>query len=70
MVRARAICNREIRSATTLVLPGMCLARKHILQDRHATINCRSKDMSCGSLAVCLLITVTTAVLSERNNTR
>ena len=29
--REHSTCNREIRSETTLIFPGMCFARKHML---------------------------------------
>ena len=67
MVRARAICNREIRSATTSYQG--CAWRGNIYY-KTSMQQSIVEDMSCGSLAVCLLITTTTTVLSERNKTR
>ena len=47
----------------------MCLARKQILYERQATISWQTKHSSYGSLAFCLLMTASTAVLSEKNKT-
>ena len=46
--RALSICKREIMSASWLCLPGMCLARKAMLNCRQVTTNWRTRSMRGG----------------------
>lgn len=59
------VTDRE--SATTLYLPGICFALKNMFFDKHTNTKRRSRCMRYFSLLDCLLITSTTAILSNIN---
>jgi hypothetical protein len=60
---------RDKWSATTFVLPGICLALNKMLKCTAATTIRRTWDIKIGSLHDYLFITSTMAWLSERNKT-
>lgn len=65
LTRNSGTCNRESKSAAIFATPGICCAWKWMLCDNDKIINLRMSCISLVSLEVVLLITWTTAELSE-----